>query len=63
MELTWWGIAGLQIKTGNHVFLIDPYLSRNATARPKQPLRPSDISDADQIFVSHGHFDYLLIFG
>jgi L-ascorbate metabolism protein UlaG (beta-lactamase superfamily) len=47
MELTWWGIAGLQIKTGNHVFLIDPYLSRNATARPKQPLRPSDISDAN----------------
>jgi L-ascorbate metabolism protein UlaG (beta-lactamase superfamily) len=52
MELTWWGTAGFQIKTGNQVFLIDPYLSRNATARPKQAKVPSAISRADQIFVS-----------
>jgi L-ascorbate metabolism protein UlaG (beta-lactamase superfamily) len=60
MELTWWGTAGFQFKTGNQVFLIDPYLSRNATARPKQALVPSAISRADQIFVSHGHFDHIL---
>jgi L-ascorbate metabolism protein UlaG (beta-lactamase superfamily) len=60
MELTWWGTAGFQIKTGEQVFLIDPYLSRNATARPNQTMTPSDISGADQIFVSHGHFDHIL---
>jgi len=59
MEITWWGTAGFQIKTGEQVFLIDPYLSRNATARPKQPLVPSDIPGADQIFISHGHFDHI----
>jgi L-ascorbate metabolism protein UlaG (beta-lactamase superfamily) len=59
MELTWWGTAGFQIKTGAQTFLIDPYLSRNATARPKQSLLPSDISEANQIFISHGHFDHI----
>ncbi len=60
MELTWWGTAGFQVNTSGHLFLIDPYLSRNATARPKQALVPSAISRADQIFVSHGHFDHIL---
>jgi len=59
MEITWWGTAGFQIKAGEQVFLIDPYLSRNAAARPKQALVPSAISRADQIFVSHGHFDHI----
>ena len=59
MEITWWGTAGFQIQAGKQVFLIDPYLSRNATARPEQPLVPSDITRADQIFVSHGHFDHI----
>ena len=60
MEITWWGTAGFQIKAGEQMFLIDPYLSRNAAARPQQPLMPSAISRADQIFVSHGHFDHIL---
>ena len=59
MELTWWGTAGFQIKTAKHVFLIDPYLSRNAAARPNQTRVPADIARADQIFVSHGHFDHI----
>ena len=60
MEITWWGNAGFQIKTGEDVFLIDPYLTRNAAARPKQSLTPADINTADQIFISHGHFDHIL---
>ena len=60
MELSWWGTAGFQVKTGAHVFLIDPYLSRNAAARPHQTIVPSDITRADQIFVSHGHFDHIM---
>ena len=59
MEITWLGTAGFQFQTGENRFLIDPYLSRNTTARPKQALGPSDISGADQIFVSHGHFDHI----
>ena len=59
MELSWLGTAGFQIKTDKRVFLIDPYLSRNAAARPKQPLAPEDLSETDQIFVSHGHFDHI----
>jgi L-ascorbate metabolism protein UlaG (beta-lactamase superfamily) len=60
MELTWLGTAGFQVKTGDQVFLIDPYLSRNPSARPNQTLVPSDIHRVDQIFVSHGHFDHIL---
>ncbi|MBW2706154.1 MAG: MBL fold metallo-hydrolase [Deltaproteobacteria bacterium] len=59
MELTWLGTAGFQIKTGKEVFLIDPYLSRNATARPRQPFAPEDLSETGHIFVSHGHFDHI----
>jgi L-ascorbate metabolism protein UlaG (beta-lactamase superfamily) len=59
MEITWLGTAGFQIKTGKHIFLIDPYLSRNAAARPKQPLAPDDLSETNHIFVSHGHFDHI----
>ena len=59
MELTWLGTAGFQIKTGTHVLLIDPYLSRNGAARPRQTMVPSDLYGADRIFVSHGHFDHI----
>jgi L-ascorbate metabolism protein UlaG (beta-lactamase superfamily) len=58
MELTWWGSAGFRVVTGDQVFLIDPYLSRNAAARPVQPLSPTDVTDGAQIFLSHGHFDH-----
>jgi len=39
--------------------LIDPYLSRNEKALPKQSLKPSDIQNGDTIFISHGHFDHI----
>lgn len=58
MELTWWGTAGFRVVTGDQVFLIDPYLSRNAAARPVQPLSPGDVTDGAQIFLTHGHFDH-----
>ena len=58
MELTWWGTAGFCVTTGGHVFLIDPYLSRNSAARPLQPMGPDDVSGGEQIFLSHGHFDH-----
>jgi len=59
MRLQWLGTAGFRIETDDQVFLIDPYLSRDPLSRPVQTLKPSDISDAGQIFISHGHFDHL----
>jgi len=59
MEITWWGTAGFCIKNGENVFLIDPYLSRNSKARPRQSLKPDDIKDGKAIFISHGHFDHI----
>jgi len=58
MELTWFGTAGFRIKTDKHTMLIDPYVSRNDKAFPRQPLKPSDIQDADATLISHGHFDH-----
>ena len=59
MELIWFGTAGFRIATGKHTILIDPYLSRNEKALPRQSLKPSDIQDVDLIFISHGHFDHI----
>ena len=60
MKLKWLGTAGFQVETGNQIFLIDPYLSRNPQSKPVQTLKPADIAGAGQIFVTHGHFDHLL---
>lgn len=59
MKLQWLGTAGFRIDTGTDIFLVDPYLSRNAGATPSQPLKPADIAGAGQIFITHGHFDHL----
>lgn len=59
MELKWLGTAGFEFKTGNHTFFVDPFLSRNKQAHPKQDICPSELSPVDQIFISHGHFDHI----
>jgi L-ascorbate metabolism protein UlaG (beta-lactamase superfamily) len=59
MELTWLGTAGFRIKTDKYTLFIDPYLSRNDKALPRQSLKPSDIQDGDVILISHGHFDHI----
>ena len=60
MKLQWLGTAGFQIEAGDHRFLIDPYISRNAKSKPMQSMKPGDICGAGQIFISHGHFDHIL---
>ena len=57
--LTWLGTAGFKIETATGVILIDPFLSRNEAARPRQDTKPEDLKDADHILISHGHFDHL----
>lgn len=59
MKLTWFGTAGFRIENGEHTLLIDPYLTRNRRAFPKQALKPSDIPRADLILITHGHFDHI----
>ncbi len=59
MQLTWLGTAGFEIKTNGSVFLLDPFLSRHPHATPFQPLSTDDLNQADQIFISHGHFDHV----
>ncbi len=58
MELTWLGTAAFKIVIEDTILYLDPYLSRNEQARPVVPLKPGDISAADYIFLSHGHFDH-----
>jgi len=57
--VTWYGTAGFRIETSGHVFLIDPYLSRNEEARPRLPIGPEAVVDGSEIYLSHGHFDHM----
>jgi L-ascorbate metabolism protein UlaG (beta-lactamase superfamily) len=52
--ITWLGHSALQIRTGAHTLLIDPYLSGN----PAAAARPGDVQP-DFILLSHGHGDHL----
>jgi len=61
VQLRWLGTAGFELRSdGGTVLLIDPYLSRPPTARPRSPVGTTDISWADAILVTHGHFDHAL---
>ncbi|HUY00947.1 MAG TPA: MBL fold metallo-hydrolase [Candidatus Deferrimicrobium sp.] len=58
MKLTWWCTAGFKVEFNNITILIDPFLSRNPAAEPKISLKPEEVTKADYIFLSHGHFDH-----
>jgi L-ascorbate metabolism protein UlaG (beta-lactamase superfamily) len=49
----------MRIGFGGKVILLDPFLTRNRRARPSQGLCPDDMSDADYVFCTHGHFDHI----
>jgi L-ascorbate metabolism protein UlaG (beta-lactamase superfamily) len=57
--VTWYGTAGFRIETGGHVFLIDPYLTRNEKAQPRLPICPEAVVDGSEIYITHGHFDHM----
>jgi L-ascorbate metabolism protein UlaG (beta-lactamase superfamily) len=55
VEVTWLGHAAFQIKSPEgRVVLIDPWIEN-----PKAPSWAKEISKADIILVTHGHFDHL----
>ncbi len=59
MKIQWLGTAGFRIESGESIFLLDPYLTRNKEAVPCQDLIPEDFAGASHIFISHGHFDHI----
>ena len=63
MKLMWFGTAGFQVKTDSVTVLIDPYLSRPPAAKPEIALKPEEVTNADYIFLSHGHFDHSIDVG
>ncbi len=58
MKLTWWGTAAFEVKFDNTTVLIDPWISRFPGAKPEIPLKVADVTKADYIFLTHGHFDH-----
>lgn len=67
VSVRWLGTAGFEIKYGEHVVLVDPYLTRaSLTACLFGSLRPDvvsitrHISRADAIVVGHTHFDHVM---
>lgn len=59
MLLTWLGAAGFKLDTSEGAtLLIDPYLSRPATASPQLPIQLADLFPVDEIFLTNGRFDH-----
>lgn len=54
----WFGTAAFEVRFDSTVVWIDPYLSRNAQARPVVEMQPGDVQEADLIFLTHGHSDH-----
>lgn len=67
VSVRWLGTAGFEIRHGEHVVLIDPYLTRaSLSSCLLSPLSPDiaaitrHITRADAIIVGHTHFDHVL---
>jgi len=58
VNITWYGTAGFGFEAGGRRWLVDPYLSRNRAARPVLDVGVADVSEAGEVFLSHGHFDH-----
>ncbi len=59
MRLRWLGCAGFHLESSGSSILIDPFLTRNQRAFPRQELKPVDFSSVQAILVTHGHLDHL----
>ncbi len=63
----WLGVGGVQLRYGDRILLIDPFLSRPSfkqvlfkCLRPNVELLRQEIPTADAILVTHAHYDHLM---
>ena len=54
-KVTWLGHAAFQIEVAGKTVLVDPWLDGN----PTSPIKASEISKADIVYVTHDHGDHL----
>jgi L-ascorbate metabolism protein UlaG (beta-lactamase superfamily) len=67
MQLRWLGVGGIELRAGDQVILIDPYLTRLplwrmaiGRVRPNRELIVARIPRCDFVLVTHPHVDHLL---
>jgi L-ascorbate metabolism protein UlaG (beta-lactamase superfamily) len=54
-KITWLGHAAFKIEISDRIVLIDPWLDGN----PTSPVKASEITKADIVYVTHDHGDHL----
>ncbi|MEM3642218.1 MAG: metal-dependent hydrolase [Candidatus Bathyarchaeia archaeon] len=54
-KITWFGHAAFKIEIANRTVFIDPWLDGN----PTSPIKASEITRADIVYVTHDHGDHL----
>lgn len=54
-KIMWFGHAAFKIEIAGKVVLVDPWLYGN----PTSPMKASDITGADVVYVTHDHGDHL----
>jgi L-ascorbate metabolism protein UlaG (beta-lactamase superfamily) len=54
-KITWFGHAAFKIEFANKTVLVDPWLDGN----PTSPVKASEITNADVVYVTHDHGDHL----
>jgi L-ascorbate metabolism protein UlaG (beta-lactamase superfamily) len=55
VKVTWFGHAAFKIEAAGKTVLIDPWLDGN----PSSPIKASEITKADVVYVTHDHDDHL----
>ncbi|TMK22462.1 MAG: MBL fold metallo-hydrolase [Actinobacteria bacterium] len=58
-SIEWFGCATFRVKVRGRTLWFDTFLERGPGAAPVG-ITPSEVDQADMIFVSHAHFDHLL---
>jgi L-ascorbate metabolism protein UlaG (beta-lactamase superfamily) len=67
LQMRWLGVAGIEFKIDDQTLLIDPFLTRpplvnilRGRVNPDRELILKNIPAADQILVTHSHYDHLM---
>ena len=54
-EIAWYGHSAVKIEIAGKILLVDPMLDKN----PNSPIKSTDITEVDAIYVTHDHPDHL----